>query len=150
MQNTSLVQEPLPLTGVVTITLKDSTGKVKEEIKKNLVVNTGKNFVASAIVAASASPMTHMAIGTGTTGAAVTDTTLQTELSRVAFTSAVASSNVATMTATWSAGVGTGAITEAGIFNNSIGGTMFSRVVFGVITKAISDTLTISWAITAG
>lgn len=150
MQNTSLINEPLPIKGEVIISLYDINGKLKQVEKKNLVVNTGKNFLASAIVANSTSPMTHMAIGTGTTGAAVTDTTLETQLSRIAFSSATATSNVATMTATWPAGTGTGAITEAGLFNNSVGGTMFSRVVFSVVNKAATDTITISWAITVG
>ena len=150
MQNTSLIEEPIYLKGHVVISLYDEKGNLKQQEEENLVVNTGKNFVANAIIASSTSPMTHMAIGTGTTGAALTDTTLQTELSRVAFTSAVTASNVATMTTTWPAGTGTGSITEAGIFNNAIAGTMMSRVVFGVVTKAATDTLTIAWSITAG
>lgn len=146
-----MIEETLPLKGEITYWLYDSFGNLKEtDTKKNLIVTTGKNFAANALIASSTSPFTNMAIGTGTNGAALSDTALQTELSRVAFSSATAPANVAVMTATFGAGVGTGAITEAGLFNNTVGGTMFSRISFSVINKAASDTLTIAWSITAG
>lgn len=147
-----MFEETLPLKGEIHYWLHDSvTGALKEEgEKKNLIVTAGKVFAANAIIASSTSPMTNMAIGTGTNPAALTDVALQTEAARVVFTSAVALSNVVTMTASFPAGTGTGAITEAGLFNNTVGGTMFSRIAFSVINKAASDTLTIAWAITAG
>lgn len=146
-----MIEETLPMKGEIHYWLYDTSGNLKEEgERKNLIVTTGKNFAANAIISSSTSPMTNMAIGTGTNGAALTDTTLQTEIARVVFTSATAPANVATMTASFGAGTGTGAITEAGLFNNTVGGTMFSRTVFSVINKATSDTLTIAWAITAG
>jgi hypothetical protein len=45
-------------------------------------------------------------------------------------------------------GVGTGAISEAGIFNASSGGTMLCRTVFPVVNKQASDTIAITWTIT--
>jgi hypothetical protein len=119
--------------------------------KKNLIVQAGKNFLASAVIGSSTSPFNAIAIGTGTTAASTSDTALQTELTRAAFTTSSVSTNVVTLSNTYAAGTGTGAVTEAGIFNNSTsGGTMLSHVVFSAVNKGASDTLTINWTITVG
>ena len=91
--------------------------------------------------------MSYMAIGTGTTAAAAGDTTLGTELDRNALTSTTVSSNVTTYVASWAAGDGTGAITEAGIFNAASSGTMLARTVFDVVNKGANDSLTVTWSI---
>lgn len=125
-------------------------GKVVLE-KKNLIVQAGKNFLASAIINSSSSPFVAMAIGEGTTAANTTDTALETEVARLAFTSSSVSTNVVTLSTTFPAGTGTGAITEAGILNNaSSGGTMLSHVVFSAVNKGALDTLTINWTVTVG
>ena len=49
--------------------------------------------------------------------------------------------------ATFGAGVATGTLTEAGIFNAASSGTMFSRTVFAAINKTASDSVTITWKI---
>jgi hypothetical protein len=119
--------------------------------KKNLIVQVGKNFLASAIINSSTSPFLAMAIGTGTTAASTADTALQTEVARAAFSTSSVSTNVVSLSNTYAAGTGTGAITEAGIFNNaSSGGIMLSHVVFGAVNKGSLDTLTINWTITVG
>jgi hypothetical protein len=140
------MNENLNLRGDVCIKLNDEV--VLE--KKNLIVNTGKNFLASAVINSSASPFTHMAVGTNTTAAAVTDTSLGSELVRQAFTTSSVASNVVTLVTTYAAGTGTGALTEAGIFNASSSGTMLSRIVFSAINKGSADSLTITWTITVG
>ena len=43
---------------------------------------------------------------------------------------------------------GTGAVTEAGIFNASSGGTMLCRTVFAVVNKGADDGMSITWQIT--
>ena len=50
--------------------------------------------------------------------------------------------------ATFPAGTGTGAITEAGILNASSSGTLLCRTVFSVINKGAADTLGITWTVT--
>ena len=54
------------------------------------------------------------------------------------------------MVTTFAAGVGTGAITEAGVFNVETEDTadMILYTDFGVITKAATDSLTITWTLT--
>ena len=141
------MNEVINMVGEVEILLN---GKVALE-KKNLIVQVGKNFLANAIINSSTSPFVGMAIGTGTTPASTSDTTLQTELVRAAFTSSSVSTNVVSLSNTYAAGVGTGAITEAGIFTNATsGGTMLSHVVFSAVNKGSLDTLTINWTITVG
>lgn len=141
-----MVNDILSMRGDVEITLN---GKTVLE-KKNLIVTAGKAFLANAVLNSSASPFTNMAIGTGTTAAALGDTTLGSELARSAFTSSSVASNVVTLSTTYAAGTGTGALTEAGIFNAGSGGTMLSRVVFSAINKGAADSLTITWTITVG
>ena len=69
--------------------------------KKNLIVQVGKNFLASAVISNSTSPFVGMAIGTGTNAAGLSDTTLQTETARAAFTSSSVSTNVVSLSNTY-------------------------------------------------
>jgi hypothetical protein len=93
--------------------------------------------------------MSHMAVGSGTTAAAAGDTALETQIgSRVSLTSTTVTSNAVAYVATFAAGTGTGAITEAGIFNADTSGTMLCRTVFSVVNKGADDTLQITWTIT--
>lgn len=140
-----MINDVLPkLTGKLKIELN---GVVVAEID-NLVVTAGKGFVASRMVGTAASVMSHMAIGTTNTAAAVGDTALAAEAARVSLTSGSASGAVATYVATFPAGTGTGAIVEAGILNSGSGGTMLARTVFSVINKGASDAMTITWTVT--
>ena len=115
---------------------------------KNVVVTTGKGYIASRMKDATATAMSHMAIGTGTTAAAVGDTALVSEANRQALTSTAVSGGQVTYSATFGNGQGTGALTEAAILNASSGGTMLCRTVFSVINKGANDTLAITWTVT--
>jgi hypothetical protein len=136
--------------GTARLVLRDELGRVKQvEEVENLITTAGRNAIVERLDSSPATGQpTHMAIGTGTTAAAAGDTTLETELDRNALSSNTASSNVLTMVGNWAAGDGTGAITEAGVLNNSSGGTLYSRAVFSVINKGASDTLAITWTYT--
>jgi len=143
-----MIRDGLKITGAVEITLFDKNGDIKDTRSiKNLVVTTGKTFIAARMVGTPA-VMSHMAIGESSTAADVGDTTLGTEVGRVALASATSSGAVVTYTATFGAGTGTGAITEAGILNNSSGGTLLCRSVFSVVNKGASDGMTITWTVT--
>jgi hypothetical protein len=144
------LNEIFKLTGKVHVTVTNEHGEVVEQRATNLVVTTGKNFTASRMVGTASNVMSHMAIGAGTTAAAVGDTALGSELGRVALTAGTATNNVVTYTATFGTGVGTGAVTEAGIFNASSAGTMLCRVVFAVVNKGANDTMAITWTVTVG
>lgn len=127
------------------LTIKDEDGNVLVD-KQNLVVNGGLAFLANALVAASSSPFTHIAVGSGTTAASAGQTALVTELGRVAFTYTVAGSSV-TLTASFNAGVATGTWNEAGIFNAASAGTMYARTTFGAITKSASTVYIVTWVL---
>ena len=146
------VQEILKPTGLVTIVHKNAAGDILSEQKvKNLVVTSGKNHIAAKIAATTNSPasMTHRSIGTGTVSPSAGDTGLGTEAStRASLSATVVSTNTVTYTATFVAGNGTGAITEAGIFNASTGGTMLCRTTFSAVNKASGDSIAITWVVT--
>ena len=142
-------QDMLKMKGELQVVVRDELGAVKQEFTvPNLVVTAGKNYIASRIVTGSTTVMSHMAIGTGTATPAVANTTLGTEAGRVALASFSASGNAVTATATFPAGTGTGAITEAGILNASTSGTMLCRTTFPVVNKAAGDSIAITWVVT--
>jgi hypothetical protein len=138
-----MINDNLALTGALTIAVND----VVVQETNNLVVTAGKNWVADRMNDVN-TVMTHMALGTGTTAAAAGDTTLVTELDRNALTSTTVLNNTIAYAATWAAGDGTGAITEAGIFDASSAGDMLARTVFSVVNKGAADSITITWTIT--
>ena len=144
-----MINDSIKVTGELKLTLTRPDGNVKHEvIIPNLVVTTGKSYIASRMKDASATAMSHMAIGTGNTAAAAGNTALGSEAGRVALTSTTVTNNDVAYVATFPAGTGTGALTEAGIFNASSSGTLLCRTVFSVINKASADTLGITWTVT--
>ena len=147
-QNEKL-DDSLNLNGEVLIEVFDKSGAVKESRKiKNLVVTAGKAHIAARMAGTSSGVMSHMGIGSGTTAAAAGDVALGTELGRVALASINASGAVVTHSATFPAGTGTGAVSEAGLFNASSAGTMQCRTVFPVVNKGADDAMAITWTVT--
>jgi len=143
-----MLRDDFKLKGRVDLVLSDPTGAVKEVITvPNLVVNTGKNFIAHRMADAGNTVMSHMAVGTDNTAAALTDTALITESARVSLTGNAASANSVVYTASFPPGTATDALVEAGIFNNSSGGEMLCRTVFAVVNKGASDTLNVTWTV---
>jgi hypothetical protein len=148
-----MINENIQATGLVSFQLFDETGNVKQQEKHNLVVNTGLAQIISRLKDATTAVTSHMAVGTGTTPAAATQTTLITETARVALTSTtIVTTTIANdsiqYVATFSPGTGTGALAEAGLFNAASAGTMLARTQFNVINKGALDTLVITWKIT--
>ena len=145
-----MLKDSIKLTGELKLTLTNGEGNVTQEvIVPNTVVTAGKGFIASRMNTTTTT-MSHVELGTGTTGANVANTTLETIISgsRTALTSTTVTANAVAYVVTFPAGTGTGAVTEAGIFNASSSGTMLCRTTFSVINKAAADTLGITWTIT--
>jgi len=145
-----MLKDTVKTIGKLDIVLTDENGAIKESFTvPNLVVQTGRNFIAHRMTSASNTTMSHMAIGTTNTAATLADTTLGTETARVSLTSGTTAANVVTYVATFNAGVPAtaNAITEAAIFNDVSAGEMLCRTVFDVVNKGIQDTLTITWTI---
>lgn len=158
-------KDSLIMTGSLDIILVDANGELKDKRSvKNLILTVGKNYIANRMKETGrTTEMSHMAIGTSTTAAAVGDNNLggsgsiASELARnpLATAGGTVVNNVVTYSATFLPTVGTGAITEAGIFNYgtataSPSGSqyMLCRTVFLVVNKAAADTLTINWNVT--
>ena len=144
-----MINDGFNLKGKVEVRLND---EVVRNID-NLVVTDGKEFVASSMIkTTSNSPaaMTHMGIGSGSTSAAAGNSALESQLGRVALTggTGTVSGAVVTYVATFPAGTGTGAVTEAGILNASSSGDLLCRTVFSVVNKGASDSMTITWTVT--
>ena len=139
-----MLHDNFQMTGHLSIAINDA---VVQEVH-NLVVTDGKEFVASRMKDTTKAAMSHMAIGTGSTAAAAGDSALGSQADRNALTSTTVSGAAVTYVATFAAGEGTGAITEAGLFNAASAGDMLCRTVFAVVNKGSSDSMTITWTVT--
>lgn len=119
----------------------------------NLITNTGMAGIASRINGAGAEDaFTYIAIGTGTTGANVTDTTLETEIvadggERGSATASRTTTDVTNDTArlilTFNF-TGTIAVTEAGALNAASVGVLLNRQVFTAVNVTNGDSLQIT------
>lgn len=124
------------------------TGKTDRYLIKNIFTDAGLAYLAARAAGDAIDVISHMALGIGTTPAAGTDEALASEVpgSRVA----VAVSGIGAQrlySATFGEGVGSGAITEAGLLNAATGGTLTNRSVFGVKNKEPEDIFTINWTL---
>ena len=140
----------LSFKGSMKATLRKSDNSVIVYNRDNLIVDVGFDLICDALGEASRPALiSHIAVGTGAVAAAAGDTALSTELSRLSATyDHTASTKVFTMTVTFAAGIATGALTEAGVFNAVSVGIMLDRVVFPVINKGASDSLDITFTFT--
>lgn len=118
----------------------------------NMIVALGRARIMALLAQTSTSFMSHMAVSTAATAIADGDTTLASEVSRIALGSTSAGGTALTMRATWGAGDANGnTIASAGIFDDPTAGTMFSGFVLSSTiakTSSISLTITWTWAIT--
>jgi len=148
-----MLNDSLKAKGVLQLTLLDAVGNIKEQHCHNVVVNTGLAYIASRMQDATQAVMSHMGIGSGTATAAAADAALGSQLDRRSLDSTTIVTTTAIndsiqYVATFAAGYGTGAVTEAGIFNAATNGTMLCRTKFDVINKGALDTLVITWKVT--
>ena len=128
--------------------LTDEFGNIKlDKNYNNLVVDTGKEFIAQRMSSNSTPLMTSIALGTNNTSPTVDDTGLNAEVDRKDFYSTAVTGNTVSYVASFGTGEAVAALTEAGIFNSSTAnsGTMLCRTVFPVVTKEQNDTFTVTW-----
>lgn len=139
----------LNLTGHLSIQMHDADGKLLASHEThNLVVTSGKNFVASRMAGVAAAVMSHMALGSSATAESIGQTALLAQTAIVALTSTVVTGAQVAYTATFGAGVGTGTVAEAGLFNAASAGTMLARTTQVTLTKGPTDVVTITWTVT--
>jgi hypothetical protein len=122
-----------------------------DETFNNLVVTTGLQWIAGRLSNSPPTYMNYIAVGTSNTAPSAGQTTLVAEIARQVITVPGGSASGATIiySTSYGAGVGTGALQEAGIFQSASASTMLSRVTFAVINKAAGDTVSIVWTISA-
>ena len=141
--------ESVSIKGNLEVILLDEKGIQKDYRKiDNLVVAVGKQIIAARLVGNTIAIPSHMAVGSDATAAATGQTALGGELGRVVFDSTTRTTNVLTYVATFPAGTGTGALTEAAILNASSTGNMLCRTTFSTVNKASGDTIVITWNVT--
>lgn len=136
--------------GNVHIKVLDKNKKVKEEKEiKNLVVNTGIDYITDRMLGNAPAVMSHMAAGSDQTFQTSLDTELGNELGRVELDPAPTKPDIDKIVyeATFLPGEATGGIREVGIFNSDSGGVMLCRTTFDVVNKDTDDTITINWTI---
>lgn len=133
------------------------TGNWTKELSvSNLVTNAGMAGVASRINGDGAeAAFTYIGLGTGTTAANVTDTTLETEITtgggeRASATASRTTTDVtndtATLIKTFSF-TSSFAVTESGVLNAASSGVLLCRQVFSAINVANGDSLQVTWDI---
>lgn len=148
------IDEGLAVRGHVLVELFDEDGNLRETREvDNLIVTTGRDAIIERLDSAPTTAVpSHMAVGTGAVAPAAGNTTLGAEIAttgRQALASSTSSGGVLTMVANWAAGQATNAaITEAGVFNASSAGTLYSRATFTAINKGANDTLQMTWTYT--
>jgi len=148
-----MMKDKLKLEGWIHIEHYDKNGNLKNirEVK-NLIVNAGIQEVAKLIGAGlGGTAFQYVQTGTGTTSPTANDTDLESATgSRV---SATVTNETTTVTGDTVQFVSTHsytsslAITEAGIFNASSGGTMLARQVFSAINVENGDTIQLTWKV---
>jgi len=141
--------------------VRDKNGKVKQVYdsgwRTNTLTNDGFAEIAGLITAdVGGTAFDYIAIGTGTTAAAATDTALEYETHRIGGADVTGSRVTTTVTndtaqlvGTFSGYTGTEAVTESGVLNASTGGTLLCRQVFSAlnIDWDAGDSLQITWKI---
>lgn len=143
-----LQSDSIGVSGQVNFKIYDQYGNLKsDDTVKNLVVDSGKKWIARSIGNGPEERMSHLAIGISDTIASALNTTLVSEIARVPLDGAPTTiDNMTSYVATFPPGVGTGQIVEAGIFTPS--NVMLCRTAFGIRTKDPLDTMKITWTIT--
>lgn len=151
--------DEIKVKGLVSYTVRDRYGKIKEQRKDvpNFVTNTGLAAIASLIATDNPGCETtfdYIAIGISS-GQSASSTTLASEITTDGGERSTAVGTAQTTTVTDDTLVlthtftftDTFAITESGIFNAASAGTMLSYQDFTAINVISGDTLTIEWKI---
>jgi hypothetical protein len=142
--------EIVGIKGEFELKLYGSNGLLKEfRHVKNTTVNIGYRQICEMMGNPSNRPLAfrYVGIGSGTVAPGSGDTLLGSEATRIAAYYTRDSDTQWREDCTFDAGVGIGAFTEAGVFNNATTNseTMLSRQTFATINKGASDTLSVRW-----
>jgi hypothetical protein len=152
------MKNSIKIIGMVRLVHRDKNGKIKSDTGfiKNVITNDGKAAVAGLVGnTGSITAFTYLAVGSGTTAEAATQTALVTEISASGLGRAAATVSRSTTTTTndtlqfdktWTA---SGAVTveEIGIFNAASVGTMLGRKLTTSKVLANGETLAATYKV---
>lgn len=113
--------------------------------ENNLITNGGKSGLLNLMFKSNLSPFLWIAIGTGSRVTSLNSAALQNEIYRQLISTVNVSGSTVTLTTSFTAGNGIGVVSEAGIFNSLLNGTMFSRAVFPGLQKGVQQTVNVTW-----
>jgi len=149
------MKDKLKIKGHFKIEVRDSEGNVKDVREKDNVITNASLAEISGLVGntGSKTAFTFLAVGTGTTAVAATDTTLETEITDSGLARAAATVSQTTTTVTNDTlrlaktfpVTGTKAVTEIGAFNASSSGTMLGHQVFSALNVVNGDSVTLQY-----
>lgn len=127
---------------------REATGELlQKEENNNLVVTTGLEWIKDFCFnpATAGAQQGFIACGSSNQVVAPTDTALIAELARQAVSAYTAGGpGVCTVETTFAAGVGTGTITEVGVFDDAAAGEMWNRVVINPVAKGAGDAVKVT------
>lgn len=143
-------QEKPSVKGRVYIDVLYENGDTHRIVQDNVVTNNGRDRIAAIISQSSVVFPSHIAIGTGTTAVAVTDTAMETEVDRNALTATTDASGVVSYQAFFSKTEANGStISEVGLFDAAAGGTMICHALLGAtVAKDNTISITVTWTLT--
>lgn len=155
---TPQVVDGIRLRGALRIALKDPDGKILEErIINNLIVLGGRSWVLGQLETTNqvtSQTISYMGIGSGLVAPVTGNTGLGLEVTRRAiasFDTSQLTANPPSWTAqcTFATSEANTTLGEVALFNSSAVGTMLNRATFASFVKATSNTLAISFTISA-
>jgi hypothetical protein len=152
-----MISDVLRLRGSIEISLRNAFNDQEVQRVKidNVVVTAGRRWVLQQINSSliqTDQSIKFIAVGTGTTAPATSETALQSEFARKAIGN-FTTSNLTSNPPSWQAEVTFGTneanttLGEVGLFNSNSGGTMLARATYGTVNKTTSNTLYISYTI---
>lgn len=142
--------------GVYSFKIKDVNGNIRDEwVVNNIITNAGLAQLALLTYDATATPFTYIAVGSGTTTAAASQTALVTEITTSGLARASATTTRTTTTVTNDTTSynhvftlsGSATVEEVGIFNASSAGTMLSRALTGTKSLLSGETFEVTYTI---
>ena len=155
--------ENINIQGNVDLQLFTKDGELKDRCYvKNLVTTAGKAFLARKIIHGTynegdgttvneVEDVSSIAIGSGTTAAALTDAALETELADIDVRFASTENNIASFITTFEENVGTGTIAEVGLLTDASPELLVCRTVLDTpFSKSATDYLVVNWKLQIG
>jgi len=140
-----MIGDRIKINGHVTAELYEKKDLIQRVEQPNLVVDTGKSYLANRILNDGFPLIDKIGIGSGTSVALDSNTVLedQTGITTILF-KGIEDTNVLTFTATFPEGVGSGDIREVGLF--AADNTLICRTLFNTpFNKQPSQFLNITW-----